>query len=308
MSCQSLRRNVTARGKSSIPNQLIVTGPSESLDEIEPQLRAGIESVLTANPQLTLRYLGDAQCSKYVRKHFKYLADHYDNEPRGSFRGDICRTVVLFFEGGYYIDLDLALRAPLSDLVDEDTSFVSAFSMENAAARQKMYGGSMLNALMIAVPKSKILASTLFHMISWYKGDPSVPWGRTDGIYVGTVSLWRGLSAVLACNCPLQKNLDRLWFVMNQEKNYTLPLQWPCGQESIRLYVEKKIRCNTTSPECPEERAKSPSELVRYGVFEPGEERNLIAWSRPAWCTELGCNGGGHNETGLIEEGANRTA
>jgi len=302
MKCASLRRNVTARGTSAIPNQLIVTGPTESFEEITPQLRAGIESALLKNPQLKLRYLGDGQCSKYVREHFKYLADHYDNEPRGSFRGDICRTVVLFFEGGYYMDLDLDLRVPLSELVDNETSFVSAFSMTNGAARQRMYGGSMLNALMIAVPRSKILASTLYHMISWYKGDPSVPWGRTDSIYVGTVTLWRGLSAVLACNCPNSTNLDRLWFTLkNETKN--APLQWSCGQESIRLYLEKTIRCRNITTECPEERAKNKYKPARFGIFEPGQARNLIAWSRPAWCTTLGCNSGGHNDTGLNETG-----
>jgi hypothetical protein len=297
MKCTSLRRKGKARGKAAIPNQLILTGATESIDEINPQLRNGIDKVLSNNPWLKLRYLGDGACSRYVREHFKYLADDYDNEPRGEFRGDICRTVVLFHEGGYYMDLDLDLRTPLSELVDNQTSFVSAFSMTNAVARQRMYGGSMLNALMISVPNSKILASTLYHMISWYRGDPSVPWGQTASIYVGTVTLWRGLAGVMACNCPQERNLDQLWFDMKNETNQ-VPLQWSCGQDSIRLYMERRLQCKNISTECPEERANSTFDLVRYGIFEPGPARNLIAWSRPAWCNVPGCAGGGHSDRG----------
>lgn len=297
MKCTSLARKATNPVKA-IPDQLIVTGPPESMEEIKPELKANVERVLHTNPQLKLRYLGDGACSTYIREKFRYLAEHYDNEPKGEFRGDICRTVVLFHEGGYYMDLDLDLRTPLSELVDNQTTFVSAFSMTNAQARQRMYGGSMLNALMIAVPKSKVLASTLYHMISWYKGDPSVPWGRTGAIYVGTLTLWRGLAAVLACNCPQQRNLDKLWFLMKNQTN-EVPVQWSCGQDNIRLYQEKRLQCKTVSPECPVERANNSFDLVHYGIFEPGPARNLIAWSRPSWCTVLGCNSGGHNLTGV---------
>lgn len=296
MKCKSL--NGTIAVGRTIPNQLIITGAHTSFQDFRPQLRAGVEKVLRENPQLKLRYLGDIACSKYVKQHFNFLSKAYDTEIRGAFRGDICRTVVLFNEGGYYMDLDLDIRTPLNEFVDNETTFVSAFSITNAAARQRMYGGSLLNALMIAVPKSKILASTLYHMISWYKGDPSVPWGRTDlGIYVGTLTLWRGLERVLSCNCR-ERNLDRLWFAMKNETK-EVPLQWSCGQESIRLYMEKKINCTTVGDECSEQRKNSTFDLVKYGIFAPGPARNLVAWSRPAWCTTAGCDSGGHNDTGF---------
>ena len=54
----------------------------------------------------------------YVRQHFDDdLAEIYNAEHAGQFRGDICRAAVLAQEGGFYADLDLEPAVPFRSLV-----------------------------------------------------------------------------------------------------------------------------------------------------------------------------------------------
>merc|ERR1719271_1249930 len=115
---------------------------------------------------------------------------------------------------------------------------MTAFANANGKARSK-HLGSMLNAVMAAEPRSPVLAATLFEIDSWYKGDPSVPWGYLGAEFqMGTVTLWRGLTQAMDCMCHRSQNLDKLWILT---KTNGAPLQWPCGARNIRLYVERAI-------------------------------------------------------------------
>merc|ERR1719399_1287987 len=77
----------------------------------------------------------------------------------GYYRGDICRAAILYQEGGFYTDVDVELAVPLFQLVDENTTFMSALSIN----------GDIFNGLIATVPKSEILGETLNEIREWYR-------------------------------------------------------------------------------------------------------------------------------------------
>lgn len=269
----------------SIPWQLVMTGKEDSLEELPEHLRKNVERTLALNPGMKAQYLSDSQCRIYVRQHADdEMAEIYNAEHSGHFRGDICRAVVLFREGGFYADIDLEPTVPFKSLVDDSTTFMSVFTDD----------GFVLNALMAVVPDSTVMKETLQEIRRWYKGDADTAFGH----WMGTATMKRALQSVMKTNCP---GLDF------DSQRQTPDLQWPCGPHNFRFYQQQKLRCPSSralfrtglnalatsagTPECPLSRMKSRFEGLRYGLFTPGESRHLIGWSRTASCDAWWCGG-----------------
>lgn len=264
---------------TKIPWQLVMTGKEESLDQLPSKLQANVKRTLALNPGMKIHYLSDRQCRMYVRQHCDdEIAEIYNAEKAGHFRGDICRAAVLLEEGGFYADLDLEPTVPFKSLVDDSTKFMSVFT----------HDGAVLNALMAAVPGSPVMKETLQEVLHWYRGGHSET--SSDGSWMGTVTLMRALRSVMKKNCP-QISLD--------SKRQSPDMQWQCGKHDFRFYHEDKLKCNRNTlwrtgagnRECPFERMQSDFPGLKYGIFKPGPSRELIAWPRTVACDSWWCGG-----------------
>lgn len=213
----------------------------------------------------------------YVKQHCEEeLVDAYLKEPAGHFRGDICRAAVLFQEGGFYADLDLEPRLPFHSLIDQSTHFMSVVTGDHA----------ILNALMATAPRSAVMKETLEQLRQWYKAPAHLNVKRSEGEWMGTVTLRNALDTVIKAKCPETSfNLQ----VQKQE------LQWHCGPGEFRFYQESKLACHAgaPTPDCPRERLASKFDGLRYGIYMLGKEnsKRLVAWSRMASCKEWWCGG-----------------
>jgi len=250
-----------------IPDQLILTGKWASLDEIPGLVQRNVQNTIKLNPDLRVRWLGDAACKNYLAKNFdQELVNIFTNEPRGSFRGDICRAAVLQKEGGFYTDLDVEWLVPMRDLVDESTTFLSAYGE----------GHDVLNAVMAAEAGSEIMNATLLELRKWYK-HPGKAW-------MGPATLHKALQEVQKKNCA---GLD-----INAHA-----LSIKCGAHAIRLYEQRKLDCSSaqrSAKECPPSRAQNAHfDGVDFGLYEPGAAGKLVGWPRFAECSSFGCGGGG---------------
>lgn len=270
-----LKQRGAARRK--VPLQLVMTGKEDSIEQLPTKLRRNVEKTLALNPDMKPRYLSDAQCRMYIRQHVDdELADMYNAEHGGQFRGDICRAVVLSQEGGFYADLDLEPTMPFKSLVDDSTHFMSVFTQD----------GAILNALMAVVPGSPVMKETLKEIRSWYKGGEQ--YKGSEGEWMGTMTLRHALQTVMKANCP-SLDLDT--------KRQSAELQWQCGHHDFRFYHEQKLQCGrkslwragATTPECPAARMNSKFAGLKYGIFTPGESRQLIGWPRTAACDSWWC-------------------
>jgi len=263
-----------------IPQQLLLTGRNESLRESALEAQENIWKVSKASPKLEIRWLGDKACLQYLREHYdEELVQMFRNEVHGSFRGDICRTAVLLREGGFYMDLDVQLVLPLTELINNATSFMSVYEAPEASK------GGMLNALLAAEPQSAVMSETLNEIRKWYRGEVK------RGGWMGPETLLRAVNKVVETNCPCTSIYLRKQILQWPDINP----QWSCGPHNFRFMVQRHLACGNhyNERECPEQRKTSQSYIVRQGLYFPGSERRFIGWPRPAWCSTSGCGFGG---------------
>jgi len=269
-----------------IPDQLIMTGKQGTYEEMPNEVRTNILKMLSLENEarkpkgqspMHLRWFGDDSCRQYLKDHFdEELSKIFDEAAPGYYRADICRTAVLAREGGFYLDVDVELNQPITNLVDEKTTFMSAYSMH----------GDILNALLAAVPESPVMLKALDEMRNWYKNNENT--NASHGL-MGTQCTYRGLHQLTKDDCP-DVNL----------KAMRSKLQWHCGKNAIRLYEEKEMLCwSLTSEECSIEREEASSWFHRLGLFVPDSgvkgHRTLVGWPR-FLCQDPGegCGAGGH--------------
>lgn len=273
-----------------IPNQLILTGKPDTLEEMDADVLANVlntiqlsgRSIFSVGENQALpvrpRWFGDRACHSYISDHYDAeLLGFFQRASPGYYRGDICRAAVLYREGGFYTDVDVELAVPLPQLVDENTTFMSAYSVN----------GDIFNGLIATVPNSGIMAETLQEIRRWYRNE-----SQQDGL-MGTMTMLRALENTVAISCP---NTD-----LAAMQNVA---QWECGNHRVRLYHEAQLICSAEDgiPECPKERkdvvsAKMQSGL-NLGLFSDVVTRSFIGWPRFHTCKgspeQTGCGSGGH--------------
>lgn len=274
-------------GTQKVPMQLVLTSKREGGKELPAGVRSNIIHTLAMDPQIRVRWLDDDSCVAYLEKHFQSsYADMLRKEKRGSFRGDICRAAVLYREGGFYTDLDLELRVPLTKVIDTTTTFMSCFTADNA----------ILNAIVAAAPRNPVMKETLKELRKWYNGEAlqSADFSAdgTTSEWMGPLTMLRGLKSAIRKECQ------------GQEVSNNMQLRTKCGQQEFMLYREAELDCmNAPSDECPQSRATAEFMGVRFGMFEMKPEdpsfRRLIGWPRFDGCTDWGCQSGGWDESDM---------
>jgi hypothetical protein len=257
-----------------IPLQLVMTAKSGGIDDLPAKQRKNVRETLKLNPGVKLRFLTDEACREFISQNYgSQLLSAFDSEKRGSYRGDICRAAVIAIEGGFYADLDVQFRVPFVDTVDESTTFVSSFDIYC----------NVLNAFFAAEPSSTVMQSVVSAIKKWYANPKAT---RPKNSFLGTWTMLGGLKDVVKRDCP-EVDLEDL-----------TQLQRACGSHhQFRFYREQRIRCaagqqhtgTMSSTECPVGRKNAKFDGTRFGIFEPGPRRNLVAWSRFESCTKWGC-------------------
>eukprot|EP00586_Coscinodiscus_wailesii_P012731 CAMPEP_0172520656 /NCGR_PEP_ID=MMETSP1066-20121228/292129_1 /TAXON_ID=671091 /ORGANISM="Coscinodiscus wailesii, Strain CCMP2513" /LENGTH=560 /DNA_ID=CAMNT_0013303451 /DNA_START=77 /DNA_END=1755 /DNA_ORIENTATION=+ len=103
-----------------IPHNMIFTYKDNLFETKDPEILYNnvlhtIEAYSQAwgEPNPRIMFLTDYECGKIITEFTPELAPYFCNEPRGAFRGDICRVVALYIFGGYYFDVDIEVIEPV---------------------------------------------------------------------------------------------------------------------------------------------------------------------------------------------------
>lgn len=284
--------------EAKIPPQLLMTGPHAHIDAFPQAARENIEKTRKLAPGLKFRYLSDSDCSKYIEENFGgELFEQFTSEVHGSFRGDICRSAVLLREGGFYLDLDVELNVPLQELIDERTTFMSAFAA-NIQPDHKESGPVplILNALIAVTPQHSIMQRVVEKIPKWLEG-------HARGSLLGPTVMQESIAEAILDKCP-DVAFSRQGSGIENGQGHPVPGEAACGTETFRFFQEEYLggsfggtACKDKGEiVCPMERATGPFE-VQLGLFKIGKEplsERLIGWPRYAKCTKYGCgiNGG----------------
>lgn len=264
--------------KFKIPPQLVLTARESSLSEKTRAVQHNIRRTLNMSRDIRMRWLGDRDCYDYIKKHYDdEFATIFAKELIGMYRGDMCRAAVLAREGGFYTDLDVQLKVPLTSLVSEDTTFMSAYAHR---------GEGVLNAIMASAPGEYIVTQSIKRMIEMYKSGDKI---LNLGPVALQISIW-----------DLNKN------VCPDESTYSTPTRhWRCGPAVLRMLKEDAYPC--LGPDawpkeyCPPARtlAAFVSSGASYGLFD--ENETLVGWSRMEECFSYGCEAGGRDKSDHLQ-------
>ena len=141
--CACVENSAVARG---IPNTLFSTwssklvargstgdaGESEAVSyrvegpTSEDECAAGLNLIRTAelNRDMSFKMLDDDDCIAVCSEVFPALVPYYRAEPRGQYRGDVCRGCALLRDGGFYVDADVEAFTRIRDAVPSNTHLV----------------------------------------------------------------------------------------------------------------------------------------------------------------------------------------
>lgn len=265
-----------------IPYHLILVSKAASLDAIQnAKVRQNIQSTITRNAGMKVMWFDDDHCHTYLQEHYDdELAKFFAGEVHGPYKSDLCRAAILHQEGGFYVDLDLAPVVPFRELVDADTTFMTAVCA-NGLPKSPTDTNALLNALMASAPRNPIMYLHLQVIRKYYRQGTKMHEG-VAGVYpMGPSTLMDAMTQTLREGCHGE--------TLEQHRSEA---QFACGDEHVRLYREDKLRCGQGYPseECPPERETAP-DVAKYGIFlGEGTSRKLIGWSRFAGCESLGCD------------------
>jgi mannosyltransferase OCH1-like enzyme len=91
--------------------------------------RANIESLRRLNPGWDYRLYDDEACRDFIRAHYdRRLLDLYDrvNPDYGSARADLFRYLLMYEQGGVYLDIKSGLQRPLDSVLQPDDAYLLA--------------------------------------------------------------------------------------------------------------------------------------------------------------------------------------
>lgn len=127
------------------------------------------------NGQVTVDFYDDARCHAAISEFNSSLAGHFDREPQGMFKADICRGAALWKEGGLYMDIDLEARQSVWDIIGHKVEFASVREAgENAQKLWDKGDPRFFQALLGTAPQSELMRMYLQYLLEYYNGKRQV--------------------------------------------------------------------------------------------------------------------------------------
>jgi mannosyltransferase OCH1-like enzyme len=106
-------------------------------------------TIKNMNPEYEYAFYDDQQCRAYIQQHYppEYL-HAYDSVIPGAYKADIFRYLLLYREGGIYMDCKSSTIVPLRDFIPRNATF---------AVFRDRPTGALLNSFMAVTPNHPIV-------------------------------------------------------------------------------------------------------------------------------------------------------
>jgi hypothetical protein len=110
------------------------------------------------NPEYNYAFYDDNDCRNYISQHYppEYLKA-YDMVIPGAYKADVFRYLVLYREGGIYMDCKSSTMVPLRDFIPRNATF---------AVFRDRPEGALLNSFMACTPRHPIVKIVIDMTIS----------------------------------------------------------------------------------------------------------------------------------------------
>ena len=111
---------------------------SAPLEALGPRFRAQIDEMRARNPTFEYRYLDERQREAFIERRYgqAVLAAYRSINPEyGPARADLLRYLLLYAEGGVYLDVKSSTAVPLESVLSDDDEYLLSNWCEGACGR-----------------------------------------------------------------------------------------------------------------------------------------------------------------------------
>lgn len=133
-----------------------------------PALGRCMESFRFMNPGWECRFYTDADCVRWVSQRCPHLLPAYNGYQTGIHRADFFRILVLYFDGGVYVDLDVECLRPLDDLLSHLPGGKTVYLTRDHPIHERIHFARRemwMNDFMIAAPGDPLVGEILNWML-----------------------------------------------------------------------------------------------------------------------------------------------
>ena len=117
--------NPKARGSDLIPKNIYQLIPDKN--NINKKFKKNIEYIKKLNPNWTHTLYDDNDIIEYIKKYYpSYILDLYNriNPKYGAARADFFRYLLMYKEGGVYLDIKSGTKVPLDKILKPDDEYI----------------------------------------------------------------------------------------------------------------------------------------------------------------------------------------
>jgi len=110
----------------SIPKVVHLTYHRKALP---PEIQSNLDQLKITNPDWEFRLYDDADIEQYIQNHFPHLLKYYHkiNPVYGAAKADFFRYLLIYNEGGVYLDIKSSATKPISEIIQPDDCFVLSY-------------------------------------------------------------------------------------------------------------------------------------------------------------------------------------
>ena len=139
-----------------IPNRIIqFWDKPETLPSV---LRNSMDVTRKNNPIAEIIVADDAFMQKFIASKYNKSILHLYNLIRiPASKADLVRLMLLYEYGGFYLDVSMELRRPISELVDDQVDLLLVKRDDNPRYKDDMKSAHVINGIIGALPKSAFI-------------------------------------------------------------------------------------------------------------------------------------------------------
>lgn len=151
-----------------IPNSLLFTYSSNllTMNVSDNVLKNNVLKTIDMYQSADVRFLTDQDCLLLLQDYYQddaaFMRQHYIGE-KGMIKGDICRGLALYKDGGLYMDVDLHCRTSVWPLIHVNTTFVTVVEFDGSK--------NFFQAFIAVTPRHAIIKRYLDLFLKHYKGE-----------------------------------------------------------------------------------------------------------------------------------------
>jgi mannosyltransferase OCH1-like enzyme/GT2 family glycosyltransferase len=155
--------NTSAEVNGSIPKIIHQTAKTKALSS---QYQSWQKDVLEMHESWDYCFYDDSDCRKIISDNMPELLACYDALPLDIHRVDLFRLVVVYLNGGFYLDFDIVIKKPLDDLTKYQCVLAEEIVLteQQALELNHKHASRIANYMFGAQPKDPFIAKLIEHI------------------------------------------------------------------------------------------------------------------------------------------------